>query len=160
MTAMFATITGCSLRFAEILIPKIPNNVRADLMTKMLETRDWPDDVRDKAAHFVKGFATLAENRNLLMHSSMIASMQTRTLLYKTTRQGRIQHCRVSLPELRRIADEMMIYFDYGRHLSNMINFEILGFKPQAGDFAYFAWPDKPPLPILLEYTSDPLPVR
>jgi hypothetical protein len=49
--------------------------------------------------------------------------------------------CRGSLLELRRTADEMMIYFDYGRHLSNVINFEILGFKLQEGDFAYFVWP-------------------
>jgi len=158
LTCMFATITGSSLKFASILVPKISNQFRTELMRKMLPTKDWPEDVRDKCDHFIKGFWTLAENRNLLMHSSMIASTQKATTLYKTTKQGNTELCRVSLPELQRVADDMMTYFNYGLHLSNMINFELLGIKPREGDFAYFAWPDKPPLPILLEYSSDPLP--
>jgi hypothetical protein len=64
------------------------------------------------------------------------------------------------LGELRQVADDMNAYFQFGMWLSNMINWEILGLKPRAGDRWHRSWPDKPPLPIPLEYTSDPRPIR
>ena len=157
---MLATVTGISFEFASILLPKISNNVRIDLMRKMLKKKNWPADIVDRTDHFIKSFGTLAENRNLLMHSNMIAGTRETSMLYKTTRQGTTQLCRVSIQELRRVADDMVTYFNYGLHLSNMINFELLTIPRQAGDLVYHAWPDKPPLPNLLEYTSDPIPVR
>jgi hypothetical protein len=155
MTAMFATITGCSMQFATMLIPKITNLYRTDLMERMLATRQWHDDARMRCAHFIAGFKILADNRNLLMHSSLIASIETATMLYKTTKQGNTELCSVTVPELRAVADDMMEYFHYGLALSNIINFELLGIKPRAGDYA--AWPDMPPSPNPLKYSARPL---
>jgi hypothetical protein len=155
MTAMFATITGCSMQFATILIPKITNQYRIDLMERMLAIRSWPDDVRAGCERFIGGFKILADNRNLLMHSSMEASTREPTLLYKVTKQGNTELCQVSPGELRQIADDMTTYSRYGLHLSNVINIELLGVKPQAGDFG--ALPDMPPLPTPLKYSGRPL---
>lgn len=157
LTTMFATITGSSIKFASILVPKITNNVRIDMMRRMLEGNDWPEDVRERAEHFITAFSILVENRNLLMHSSLFDSIQTITMLYKTTSKGSTQISRTTPTQLRQIADDMMTYFHFGMQLSNMINFELLGLKPSEGDFAYFSWPDKPPLPVRLDYTSNPL---
>jgi hypothetical protein len=158
MTAMFATITGCSMQFATMLMPKITNQYRTDLMDRMLETRSWADDIKARCERFIAGFRILADNRNLLMHSGMAASIHEPTLLYKVTKQGNTELCQVTPQELRQIADDMTVYFRYGLHISNVINIEILGVTPQAGDFG--AFPDMPPLPIPLKYSGRPLQVQ
>jgi hypothetical protein len=158
MTAMFATISGCAIQVATLLVQKIPTPGRPDLMRKLLAMRQaWPTDVRDRCAHFINGFGTLADNRNLLMHSSVAASIEQAITLYKTTKQGTTELCVVSVPELRQVADDMLVYFYYGLRLSNVINFELLGIKPHPGENA--SWPDTPPLPSPLKYSARPLPV-
>jgi hypothetical protein len=148
LARIFAAITGSSLKFTSQLFPKITNAVRIELMTRMLEGSGWPEDQRDKTLHFIKAFDILAGNRNRLMHSNLIATTQETTTLYKVTRQGNIEFVRTRPERLRQVADDMMTYVNYGLHLSSMIS-------PQEGDFAHDAWPDKPPLPIPLEYTKD-----
>jgi hypothetical protein len=158
--ALFAAITGSSSTFTSMLFPKLPNHVRIELMKKMLESNDWPDREKDGCDHFICAFDRLEQNRGLLMHSSFIPMTPEHiTLLYKTTKQGHTQISKTNLSQLRQIADDMMTYFQYGMAISNMINFGILHQKRGAGDLVFHAWPDKPPPPTLLEYTSGPLPL-
>jgi len=109
---------------------------------------------------FVEGHKICYENRNKLMHSNIVSGTQRSILLFKTERSGKTVAANPTLAELRQVADDMKTYFDFGLHLSNMINFELLGLKPQEGDRWHHAWPDKPALPNRLEYTSDLRPTR
>jgi hypothetical protein len=94
------------------------------------------------------------------MHSNLIAGSEKAITLYKTGRDGKIALARPSLKELRQVADDMAALAWFATHLSTVIRFKLLGYQPVAGDLALDTWPDKPPLPIPLEYTAPPIPGR
>jgi hypothetical protein len=154
---MFAVILGITGDVSYRLMYKIGPEMRDRLMREMLPTRKWPANVMDLANHFLKAHKTCYENRNLLMHSNLVTGSARTIVLYKTGRDGKTTLVNPLLKELRQVADDMKTYFDFGLHLSNMINFDLLGAKPQPGDLSFREWPDKPPLPVPLVYTSDPM---
>jgi hypothetical protein len=127
-------------------------------MREMLPTRHWPIPADDRAWHFIEAHKICYENRNKLMHSNLMSGSDRAIVLYKIGRDGKSTLTNPTLSELRQVADDMNKLFDYGLWLSNMINMNLLGQMPPAGDIA--SWPDKPPLPIPLEYTADPTPIR
>jgi hypothetical protein len=157
---MFSTILALQAETATRLVYKLTPEMRDKMMREVLPTRGWPEQVTDLAQHFIEGHKVCYENRNKLAHSNLFAMSADAIILAKTGRDGRTTLANPRLDELRQVADDMKTFFQYGLHLSNMINFEIMGLKPQAGGSWYRAWPDKPPLPIPLEYTSDPSPIR
>lgn len=83
-------------------------------------------------------------NRNQLMHSHFAWD---ENLLYKTTKKGEIHLATPSLAELRRIADDMNAFFNFGRAVSNAIK------TRQFEKGGTFTWPDKPQLPQRLHYS-------
>ena len=129
-------------------------------MRETLPARGWPENVLALVSHFNAAHQICYENRNKIIHSNLSVGPRQAILLYKANRDGKTVLDNPPLSELRRGADDMHIYFWFGLQLANMINIEFEGVKPKAGDRAYFAWPDKPPLPIPMEYTSDPRPIR
>ena len=153
---IFTAITGCSLVFASFLLPKILNNVRIDLMNQMLEFNHWPQGERDRTEHFIEAFSIITDNRNRLMHSGLFATSQNTTTLHKTTKKGNVEIFRTDAATLRRVADEMMVYAKFGSHLATMLHGNLL-LMPRAGDVVYDAWPDKPPPPFRLKYSSNPI---
>ena len=100
-------------------------------------------------------FKILADNRNLLNHSNIFAETEAPISLYKSNGKGNTIHTLVTLAELRQVADEMMQYFDYGLALGNSI-----GPTGEVGTLLYSTWPNQPPLPHELVYTSQPLPLK
>jgi hypothetical protein len=158
--AMFAVILGITGALSYRLMFKIGPEMRDKLMREMLPTRDWPKEVVELVTHFIEAHRICYENRNKLMHSNLMSGSQRAIVLYKTNRDGKTTLANPLIQELRQVADDMKAYFDYGLHLANMINFNLLGAQPMAGDLVYHEWPDKPPLPIPLEYTSDSSPIR
>jgi hypothetical protein len=157
---MFTTILGLEGGASARIMFKVTPEMRDKLMRESLATREWPPDVMDRCRHFVEAHKVCYENRNKLMHSNLLAMSPDAIILARTTRDGGTVLANPSLAELQRVADDMHTYFAYGTWLSNMINWEILGLKPRAGDSWHRSWPDKPPLPIPLEYTSGPRPIR
>jgi hypothetical protein len=157
---MFRTILSLESDVATRLMFKIGPEMRDKLMREMLPSRNWPEEVTALAQHFIEGHKACYENRNKLMHSNLIAMSSEAIILAKTGRDGKTTLSNPLLSELRRVADDMMTFYDFGVQLSNMINWELMGGKPVAGDPWYRSWPGKPPLPIPLEYTSDPRPLR
>jgi hypothetical protein len=158
---MFTTILGVDGPLGARLMFKMSPEMRDRMMRELLPTKEWPENVIDLSDHFIKAHKTLYENRNKLMHSNVVSfGSQRSPLFYKTNRDGRTVLSHPTINELRRVADDMMTYFDYGLHLSNKINFDLLGMRPLEGNRFYGTWPDKPPPPIPLEYTSDPIPSR
>jgi hypothetical protein len=157
---MFSTIVGISTAVSARLMFKISPEMRDRMMREMLPTQNWPPNIADLAQHFIEAHKICYENRNKLMHSAVNTGHRSAIILYKTGRDGKTTLANPLLNELRQVADDMDVFFDYGLQLSNMINFDLLGIKPKAGDAWYKSWPEKPTLPISLEYTSGPLPIR
>jgi hypothetical protein len=158
LTAMFSTTLNIPISLASIIIPKIGNDVRTKLMIQTLPERPWPDRLKDQASHFITGFSICAENRNLLVHSNMFSGSPDAIVLFKSARDGRTIQCNPTLAELRKVADDMHTYFNYGLWLSNHINQNSGGCWDPTG--APFSLPDKPESPTPLEYTSSPFQVR
>jgi hypothetical protein len=157
---IFTAILGLEPEVGRKLMYKTSPEMRDRLMREMLPTRQWPPNVIDLAEHFIEAHKTCYENRNKLAHSSLHAMSPDAIILVKAGRDGKGSLANPMLAELRQVADDINALFEYGLWLSNMINYELFGLKPLAGDDRHPSWPDKPPLPIPLEYTSDPVPIR
>jgi hypothetical protein len=99
-------------------------------------------------------FKILADNRNLLDHSNIFAGTATPISLYKYDRDGKTIHTVVTLEELRQVADDMMTYFNYGLSFANVIALD-----GAVGTIFSSTWPSQPPLPQMLNYTTQPLPL-
>jgi hypothetical protein len=153
--AVFAKVLGFTNSQAWALLPKINNRERLRQMRDALQKLNWPDDPKDRVTRFMEAFKILAGNRNLLDHSNIFAGVDTPTTLYKHGRDGKTIHTIVTLAELRQVADDMIQYFNYGLRLSNSI-----GPTGAAGTLLHSTWPDQPPSPQKLNYTSEPLPLR
>lgn len=162
LTHMYAVIIGIDSSEATMRISRIiRKNTHLERMRRHLENRpQWPSSVRDLCARFIDGFSLLNDNRNKLMHSNVISSSAEITVLYKTNREGKTELCAVSLAELRQVADDIKAYFDYGLHLGNMISHNLLGLPYLTGSLIFHQWPDQPPLPVRLEYSSEPIALR
>ncbi len=153
MGQLFSIVIGISPAMTAALLQRLNNKSRIATVHLALPGCGLAPNAIELVSYFFDGFKVLAENRNLLMHSNLIAGIADEIALFKPRRSdGQPILCRVTTEELRQIADSMKTYFDYGFHLAAMI-------KPQAGDFVYDSWPDKPAPPILLEYSTPAKPV-
>jgi hypothetical protein len=156
--AIFATVLGISLEEGSRF--KINGKERENLIKDMLPARQWPQNVNILVFDFVDACEICRENRNKLARSNLVSAGEA-TLLYKNTRQGRVELSNPTLSELRQAADDMKIYCDYGLYLSNAINFNLLGIDQFcSGKHGFEKWPEKPRLAVALEYSSEPREVR
>jgi len=146
--AVFANVTGLTMNAATSLLPNISNHIRLQVMRDALSVIAWPTTVKGGITHFTNGFEILAENRNLLMHSNLVAGVNDRIALYKSNRRGETILTVIDPEELRRVADDMMAYRGYGSILANLIA------SPSTLRPAIL--PPKPPLPRKLNYSSQP----
>lgn len=156
---IFATAAGIGTDFAQMIRGKVGAGACVQLTDQCLPPIDMvgpPTRAVAEIRHFLSAFQISTENRNLLMHSALVPQGDyTEAILYKTSKQGRTHSTVQPLKILRRVADEIRIYVDYGRALGNAINARLDSGAPVLP----FPWPDRPPLPHRLEYTSDPRPL-
>jgi hypothetical protein len=157
LSAMFSTVTQIGSSATSILLPKIRNNVRLNLMRESLPDREWPAEVVQRIQHFMEGFNICAANRNLLMHSNIFIMSKDAILLFKTRNSGKTVTCNPTLAEVRQVADDMNALFEYGLALSNTININLI---PPKMTLSPVPWPDKPSSPRSLSYTGAPQTVR
>ena len=161
LSAMFSTVTGIERDMASLLLPRIRNNVRLNLMRERLPDHNWPTEASERVQHFIDGFNVCANNRNLLMHSNIFTMSQDAIILYKTSNSGKTVgktvSCNPTLAEVRQVGDDMHTFFGYGLSLSNSINFNLI--PPKLLPLPV-PWPDKPPLPRNLSYTGFLHPVQ
>jgi hypothetical protein len=116
-----------------------------------LAQTEWSEDVKDHVAHFLKAIAVCSDNRNVLMHSHLAWRFGDQTVLFKRSRSGGDLALSTTLDHLRQVADDMNTYCVYGRQLGNAIN-NTLDEVPIFPVSAY-QWPNKPALPLKLNYT-------
>ena len=157
---MFVNILGLGGNVGHFVFARLGPEMRDAMMRQALPFRGWLSPPADLAFRFIEAHKICYENRNKLMHSNIVTNSERAIVLYKTGRDGKTMLANPTLKELRQVADDMNTYTEFGMWVSNMIAFNLLGLTPRPGDRAFHAWPDKPPLPIPLEYTSDPTPIR
>ncbi len=149
---LFATQFEPGLDNTIALCAKVGSKACGELMDARLASHVWPDSTKQKVRHFLRAFFILTDSRNSLMHSNLAWVAGSHTVLFKTARSGRTVAVAPTLEVLRRIADDMNAFVDYGRCLGNAINFASPdALKVFEGDFPY---PDDPQLPAKLEYTG------
>jgi hypothetical protein len=161
MQFIFATVLDLTIENSEMISAKIGAEATVILTRQKLATLKWEDRIEDRVQHFLRGFNICLENRNHLMHSevSWTATVHPteKTFLFKRNKKGELHMAGPKLPELRRIADSMMIFTHYGRRLGNWINNHST--DPPTFPEDVFPLPDKPALPHSLEYSPDPQPL-
>jgi hypothetical protein len=155
---VFTAAVGVDMAFTASLIPKIGNDVRVKLVREWLSIHTFPANIDDAIRHFLTGYATLASNRGLLMHSQMLPGGEEFSILLKTQRDGNIVGCVLSIAGLRQIADEMEAFRNYGEALANHMHAPRLtkAFGDAGLPLQLWPLPDKPVQPILLEYSATP----
>lgn len=99
--SVFASVIGLTSDFTRALFPKIGNQARIALLKQALCERDWPAEIKESITHFIDGFQILADNRNQLMHSNIIAGVEEHITLYKSNREGKTILTQTSLADLR-----------------------------------------------------------
>jgi hypothetical protein len=161
---VFGNVVGLTNTETWEKLPKIRNSERVARIRKALSERDWPQEAKQQIDHFIDAFKILVDSRNLLMHSNITSGVRDTIALYKYDFFGKTILAEVKPEELRRVADDMMTYFDYGLRLANVIAFKLLsggaagmeqlGLKVETP--LLDVWPEKPPLPVKLDYRSRP----
>jgi hypothetical protein len=158
--SVFTNVLDLASNITWALLQKIGNEARIALLEQALCERDWPAELKECVIHFIKGFKILAENRNQLIHSNIFAGVEEQITLYKSNRAGKTILIQISPADLRQVADNMMVYRDYGLAVANAI--VLLGNpglsldpnKVTTLDTYNAAGYAKPPLPVKLKYTS------
>ena len=130
---IFATVLDLTQENSEMITSKLGAEAVVNLTRQTLDKLSWTPDTKDRVLHFLKGFEICLANRNHLMHSEISWLMGTyeteKTFLFKTTKKGEFHMAAPKLPELRRVADSMMIFTHYGRRfgLSSVIIYHRAG---------------------------------
>jgi hypothetical protein len=155
---VFTAVTDVNIAFTTSLIPKIGNDVRIKLVEEALSVKSFLPHIEDAIRYFLKAYASLAFNRNMLMHSQILGGGEDVSIFLKSQRDGKIVGCILTVSRLRQIADEMEVVRTYGEALSNHIRAPRLnkGFADAGLPQQLWPLPDKPVQPIRLEYSATP----
>jgi hypothetical protein len=104
---------------------------------------------RDHLRHFSRCYEACAANRNILMHSDLDELESTEQALALFKRSGAKPHIRnqlkLSIEELRRVADEIFDVYLYGSHLFILNQWNAM--KDVAPPTEWRASPKKPAIP-------------
>src|SRR5262249_40426973 len=120
------------------------------LMREALSKIDWPEHAKSSSEAFVSGFSTCAKNRNMLAHSNLAVGMETPIALYKTKQTDETTLATLTLEELRRVADDIYLYYKFGLDLTNAINARKHDWT--GAPILPFPWPQTPAAPFSLPY--------
>jgi len=148
---MLAAVANMSEMQAAILTPRVNNTDRAKVIEIFLSRASFPDHIVVHVKHYVAAMRILVENRNILVHSNMIRGMDNEPAIYSTSRKGDITMFQGSLELIRKVADDLNDYFNYGLQVANMIATEKNGAARQPGMVVFHEWPELPPLPSRLK---------
>jgi hypothetical protein len=156
-------------------LPKITNEMRLELIRGAIEFSTHPEPIKDDVRHFLAGFKICADNRNILMHSTVMylfgpgdvtcpelspPDQQPQGLAFQKSPKGdpfQIGTYQLTIGEIRAQADASKSFEIYGDRLfwhilknNEPTRYELFGFPEDA----QFALPNRPALPNLL----NPLP--
>lgn len=121
---VFSQATRMDLEQASAIFFRIPNNVRHDVISSLMETGALPDVLKDLVRYFLKAFKICAENRHALMHSHSggvhynIEKERGGILLRRYTRSGSVEVSPATIQELRQVADDIETFVTFGAAVS------------------------------------------
>ena len=139
---VFETILGLDPdRDMGKIFTKLGTRAALELSQDCVRQMGRSDEVKDQISHFLSAMKICADNRNVLMHSHMVPRFGDKTVLSKKSKSGSYLYLSIPLAQLRRVADEMNAYCNYGRMLRNALN-----------PVTAYPWPKKPSLPVALKY--------
>ena len=144
------------------------NDKRLELVRECLEFSSHPDSITDDVRHFLSGYKTCADNRNILMHSTVVYLFgpgdvrcpelappfeQPQGVAFQKSPKSNplnINTYQLTIEEIRLVADSLKSFEKYGNSLYWHIlkNYEPMRY--QSWGFpaeARFALPDRPALP-------------
>jgi hypothetical protein len=136
---------------AGIIMARVNAADRIRLIETFLAQNKWPADAEAATRHYLSAADVLVANRNVLIHSNIVRSGDNRSAIYSLTRKGTANHFQASVDEIRRVADDLQIYFGYGLTLANYIATEIHQLARQAGMLVVSQLPEAPPLPVHID---------
>lgn len=148
---MTAAVANMKEAHAAVICARINASDRVKLIEAYLGQREWPQEALAAIRHYLKAMDTLIKSRNVLVHSNMIRDTKDRAAIYSTTRLGTTNFFQASLEEIRRVADDLDVYFYFGLQTANVIATEIHHLAREAGMIASDRWPDLPRLPAHID---------
>lgn len=151
----FWSIFDLKMDNASIIFANVGPMNGIKMMRDRLKTDMITDLEKEHTSHFFEAYDICNLNRNNLLHSSAGHITPHHTVLFKTAKSGKILMLVPTLSELKKFADSMHEFCEYGRGVVNA-----LGRNGQTTFSASnFPWPDKPNLPLKMSYSSDPHPL-
>jgi hypothetical protein len=147
VTWVFAAVARKSEDDARLLQLKDGTTASISKIEEASQRRAWSGTVEDCVHHFVAAARTLIENRNLLMHSVVIAGPNNTCTFYRTGKRGEREMVQATTEQIRSVADALYDYFNFALALANCIAVKVDGADRQAGTIVFADWPDAPPMP-------------
>lgn len=143
------------------LFSSLANHKRLDIVRIEVAGREREPAVQDAVTHFISGYAILEDSRNHLVHSHAIMNLpdQPHLTFGKGSRSNPTSwtFAHLELKDLRRIADDMRIYWSFGSHLRAIVAARATGGRLDFGAAGSRVptLPTKPALPTKIIKTSD-----
>lgn len=144
---MLAATANVTEEQAAVFVSRINPNERAQLIDNFFKRRDWPDPCSDAIRHYIGSMRTLTESRNTLIHGNIVTSFGSEPGIFSLNRSGFMTMFRSSLADVRQVADDLEVYFQFGLSLANYIAVEVHEMAQQAGMIVVQECPDLPPSP-------------
>lgn len=150
MTWVFAAVAQKSEDDARLIHSRVGTTTCLTKIEEASRDRAWSGITKDRVCYFVGAARILIQNRNLLMHSVVIAGPNDNSTLFRTGKRGERQMVQATTDQIRAVADDLHSYFNFALALANCIAIKVDGADRQAGTIVYCDWPDKPPAPTPL----------
>jgi hypothetical protein len=100
-----------------LIFLKAPTNVRLQVLGQIAARTVTDPGMRDHIEYFIKGYDLCDNNRNVLMHSQLLAGRESNDVFPATKfskKTGKLASYEFTLPDIRRIADEIHEWAEYG----------------------------------------------
>jgi hypothetical protein len=129
---------------AGIVMARINAADRIRLIETFVTQNNRPAEAAAAARHYIRA-------ADILIHSNIVRAGENRSAIYSLTRKGTTNLFQASAEEVRKVADDLNDYFDYGLALANYIATEIHHLARQTGMLVVSQLPEAPPLPFHID---------
>jgi hypothetical protein len=139
-----------------LIFQKTPTNVRLQILGQLAAHTVTDPEMREHIEHFIKGYNLCANNRNVLMHSQLLAGRESNDVFPATKfskKTAKLASFEFTLPDIRRVADEI---FEWGTYGGLIVSYAFWRNRTVKRGAAPPTSPKKPALPKELEAMYPP----
>ena len=152
---IFEKIAPFETTFSRLFFHRLNNRDRIDLLTAVIRKNEKETDTLEALLHCISSYDICTANRNILMHSTYFDTGEDVARFVKRSKNLSEIHFKVSLEELRSVADDTARTFVYAVHIFGAISrrqwAEELPESPLLVQMPLLELPTKIPLPRKLE---------